>query len=273
MVDEHSGNGSWDELLRFMDIGEPDRHAQSARSDRRVRARVLSRLFRSTAADRRLAVLRSQTSRSEDVFDRPKTIALKWGRDGVVTEWNATFAGVALDLGIGVEVCWPYRPQENGSVENLVGWVKGSFFKQRRFLDRADLEPQLREWLTEANRTRPSRATGVPPAARIAEDRARLRPLKVAPADLALRIPTSVTPTGVVMHEGHPYSMPPDATACRRRSICIATACASSQVGSAPSMSEIRARRQLDSAGAPRAARRRGVGQTGSPLSPAAASH
>ena len=72
------------------------------------------------------------------VFDRPKTIALRWGRDGVVTEWNPTFAGVALDLGIGVEVCWPYRPQEKGSVENLVGWVKGSFFKQRRFLDRAD---------------------------------------------------------------------------------------------------------------------------------------
>jgi transposase len=145
------------------------------------------------------------------VFDRPKTIALKWSRDGVVTQWNPTFAGVALDLGIGVEVCWPYRPQEKGSVENLVGWVKGSFFKQRRFLDRADLEQQLREWLTEANATRPSRATGVPPSARIAEDRTRLRPLKVAPADLALRIPVSVTPTGVVMHDGHPYSMPPDA--------------------------------------------------------------
>src|SRR4029434_3508925 len=68
------------------------------------------------------------------VFDRPKTIALKWGRDGVVTEWNPTFAGVALDLGIGVEVCWPYRPQEKGSVENLVGGGKGSFFKQRSLL-------------------------------------------------------------------------------------------------------------------------------------------
>lgn len=145
------------------------------------------------------------------VFDRPKTIALKWGRDGVVTEWNPTFAGVALDLGIGVEVCWPYRPQEKGSVENLVGWVKNSFFKQRRFLDHADLERQLHDWLTDANLTRPSRATGVPPATRIVEDRARLRPLKVAPADLALRIPVSVGPTGVVIHDGHPYSMPPDA--------------------------------------------------------------
>jgi transposase len=145
------------------------------------------------------------------VFDRPKTIALQWGRDGVVTEWNPTFAGVALDLGLGVEVCWPYRPQEKGSVENLVGWVKGSFFKQRRFLDRADLETQLREWLTEANTVRPSRATGVTPAARMNDERARLRPLKIAPADLTLRIPVSVGPTGVVVHDGHPYSMPPDA--------------------------------------------------------------
>lgn len=145
------------------------------------------------------------------VFDRPKTIALSWGRDGVVTEWNPTFAGVVLDLGLGVEVCWPYRPQEKGTVENLVGWVKGSFFKQRRFLDREDLERQLREWLTEANTVRPSRATGVPPLARMAEERARLRPLKVPPADLTLRIPVGVGPTGVVMHEGHPYSMPPDA--------------------------------------------------------------
>ncbi len=145
------------------------------------------------------------------VFDRPKTVALRWGRDGVVTDWNPTFAGVALDLGLGVEVCWPYRPQEKGSVENLVGWVKGSFFKQRRFLDREDLARQLQDWLTEANTVRPSRATGVPPAARMDEERARLRPLKVVPAELALRLPVSVGATGVVVHDGHPYSMPPDA--------------------------------------------------------------
>lgn len=145
------------------------------------------------------------------VFDRPKTVALKWGRDGVVTEWNPTFAGVALDLGLGVEVCWPYRPQEKGSIENLVGWVKGSFFKQRRFLDREDLARQLAEWHVETNTVRPSRATGVPPATRLAEEQARLRPLKVAPVDLALRIPVSVGPTAEVIHDTHPYSMPPDA--------------------------------------------------------------
>ena len=188
------------------------------------------------------------------VFDRPKTVALKWGRDGVVTEWNATFAGVVLDLGLGVEVCWPYRPQEKGSVENLVGWVKGSFFKQRRFLDRADLEQQLRAWLSEANTVRPSRATGVPPADRIAEERARLRPLRIAPPDLALRIPIGVSPMGVVIHDGHPYSMPPDA------------------IGLPGTLYLYRTRvRIVDLARASRPACRRRLGQARAALSPAAA--
>lgn len=144
------------------------------------------------------------------VFDRPKTIAQSSNRDGQVTQWNPTFAGVALDLGLGIELCWPKSPQQKGSVENLVGWVKGSFFKQRRFLDEEDLRQQLREWHREVNTQRPSRATDVIPEERMKEDRPRLRPLKVAPADLALRIPVTVGPTGMVLHDTHQYSMPPD---------------------------------------------------------------
>jgi transposase len=145
------------------------------------------------------------------VFDRPKTIALRWDKNGVVTEWNPTFAGVALDLGIGVELCWPYSPEQKGAVENLVGWVKGSFFKQRRFVDEEDLQRQLAEWHDEVNTQRPSRATRIVPAVRLGEEKPRLRPLRVAPETLALRIPLTVGPTGYVVHDTHPYSMSPDA--------------------------------------------------------------
>lgn len=145
------------------------------------------------------------------VFDRPKTVALKWQKNGDVTEWNPVFAGVVLDLGLGIELCWPHAPQQKGAVENLVGWVKGSFFKQRRFVDAEDLLTQLKDWLVEVNTTRPSRATGVIPAVRRAEERVRLRPLKVQPADLALRIPILVSATAYVTHETHRYSMPSDA--------------------------------------------------------------
>ena len=145
------------------------------------------------------------------VFDRPKTVALKWDRQGRVTEWNSTFAGVALDLGLGIELCWPYSPEQKGAVENLVGWVKGAFFKQRRFLDDEDLARQLADWHEEVNTRRPSRATRVIPAQRLAEERPRLRPLKLAPDEFALRIPVFVGPTGMVLHDTHPYSMPPEA--------------------------------------------------------------
>ena len=145
------------------------------------------------------------------VFDRPKTIALKWGKDGVVTEWNPTFAAVTTELGIGVELCWPYAPQQKGTVEKLVGWVKGSFFKQRRFWDMQDLQEQLGEWLHEVNEKRESRATGEIPIIRLGEERARLRALKIDPADLALRYPITVGPTGMVIFEGAGYSMAAEA--------------------------------------------------------------
>ena len=145
------------------------------------------------------------------VFDRPKTIALSWRKNGEVTEWNPTFAAVTLDLGLGVELCWPHSPEQKGAVENLVRWVKGSFFKQRRFVDREDLLRQLAEWHTEVNTQRPSRATGIIPAERLAEELPRLRALKVSPAELALRIPIIVGPTGMVLHDTHLYSMPPEA--------------------------------------------------------------
>jgi len=91
------------------------------------------------------------------VFDRPKTVALKWQRNGEVTEWNPVFAYVMLELGVGVELCWPHSPQQKGAVENLVGFVKSSFFKVRRFHDQEDLAQQLIEWHREVNQERACR--------------------------------------------------------------------------------------------------------------------
>jgi transposase len=140
------------------------------------------------------------------VFDNPKTIALK--HEGPLIEWNPTFAQVAMDMRFAAELCTPGRGQEKGSVENLVKWVKNSFFKVRRFHDHEDLLRQLAEWLREVNTQRPSRATKVIPAERLLEEQKRLRALPVAPADYALRIPVVAGPTGHVSYDGVRYSMP-----------------------------------------------------------------
>lgn len=145
------------------------------------------------------------------VFDRPKTVAKRWRKDGTITDWNPVFSQAAMDIGFGAEVCWPRSPRQKGSVENLVGWVKGSFFKQRRFRDEADLLDQLAEWHVHVNEHRPSRATGEVPAARLAAERARMRPPRVTPDELALRLTAYVGPTGYVRFENHSYAMPPRA--------------------------------------------------------------
>jgi len=142
------------------------------------------------------------------VFDNPKTVVANRHRGTI--EWNPTFAHVPVDYGFGVELCWPRRANQKGSVENLVGWVKGSFFKVRRFHDREDLERQLIVWLHEVNTQRPSRATNEIPADRMEAERRRLSPLVKPAADYPLRIAVTVRTTGFVEYERIRYSMPPN---------------------------------------------------------------
>lgn len=140
------------------------------------------------------------------VFDNPKTVVLHPKQTPIV--WNRTLAQLSLDFGFAIELCEPRRANQKGSVENLVGWVKGSFFKVRRFHDPQDLLQQLASWLREVNEERPSRATNVIPALRLAEEQVRLRPLQIAPQDYGLHFEGFVGPTGVVTHRGIGYAMP-----------------------------------------------------------------
>ena len=142
------------------------------------------------------------------VWDNPKTVVQ--ARQGDLIVWNAVFGQVALDYRFAPELCWPRAAQQKGAVEQLVGWVKRSFFACRRFHDRADLERQLTAWLLDVNTVRPSRATGVIPAVRLAEEQLRLRPLPIAPSAYALKIPVVVSAQGRVRHAGVEYSMPAD---------------------------------------------------------------
>jgi transposase len=142
------------------------------------------------------------------VFDNPKTVVLGRDENGR-PRWNPTLAQVAIDYGFTIELCTPRSPEQKGSVENLVGWVKKSFFRARRFADlEHDLPRQLLEWLTQSNEERPSRATGVIPAERLAAERQRMKPLAVAPAEYALRFPVQVGPTAMVEFQGIRYAMP-----------------------------------------------------------------
>lgn len=146
------------------------------------------------------------------VFDRPLTIVKKSGVGRDVLEFNSTFSQGTVDIGVGVEMCAARSGNQKGSVERLVGWVKSSFFKPRKFHDRADMLAQLDAWLVTVNTKTPSRATGVIPETRRLEELRRLRPNQLTPETFALRVPVVVGPTAEVMFEGVAYSMPPSAS-------------------------------------------------------------
>jgi transposase len=142
-------------------------------------------------------------------FDRARPMGVGSDKDGRVQEWDPAFAYAALQIGLGVEVR-ARRGADRGPGTNLGNWLKLSFFKDATFADEADAGRQLAIWLREHNDTPQADAGGKTPAVLLAEERQRLRPLKIDPQELALRFPVLVGPRGVVVHEGQAYSMPPD---------------------------------------------------------------
>jgi len=142
------------------------------------------------------------------VFDCPRTVVTGKDADGRPI-WNTTLAQAAIDYGFTIELCTPRSPEQKGAVENLVGWVKRSFFRARRFADvHDDLPRQLLEWLVLANDERPSRATKEIPRIRLEAERARMKPLAAVPAEYPLRYPVHVGPTAIVEFEAVRYAMP-----------------------------------------------------------------
>jgi hypothetical protein len=142
-------------------------------------------------------------------FDRARPIGMGSDKEGRVSEWEPAFAYAALQLGLGVEVR-ARRGADRGPGTNLGNWLKLSFFKDATFADEADAGRQLAIWLRAYNDAPQLEADGKTPAILLAEERQRLRPLKLEAKDLALRFPVLVGPRGVVVHEGQSYTMPPD---------------------------------------------------------------
>ena len=137
------------------------------------------------------------------VFDNPRTMVT--AREGRSVTWQETFACFCTEVGIVPLATWPRRPQEKGAVENLVGFVKRSFFKAWRFRNRADLEEKLAAWHVLVNDERPSRATGEIPRARHLLEQPRLQALKLPREGLTLRHSRVVRCDGFVEHDGRRY--------------------------------------------------------------------
>ena len=149
-------------------------------------------------------------------FDRPRPIGVRADDDGQVTEWDQSFAYAALELGVGVEVRarrGGARPGDQPRQLAQARLLQDGELRRRG----ADAAEKLGEWLREYNAEPQNEVAGKAPAILLAEERQRLRPLKLQPRDLALRVPVLVGPRASVVYEGQSYAMPPEAVGLIRR--------------------------------------------------------
>jgi transposase len=143
------------------------------------------------------------------VFDNMSTVVQSRDvlEDGTIrVNWTQRFGQLAMDCGFIPLACYPYRPQQKGSVENLVGFVKSNFFCGRRFVDRTDLEAQLRDWVNYVNTERVCDATGEIPQARLRRE--SLKPCGHSAETYAFKVSVVVRPTARVHYRSVEYSVP-----------------------------------------------------------------
>ena len=67
------------------------------------------------------------------------------------SEFNRDFMRFSEYYGFNVRLCWPYRPQTKGKIENTIRYVKGNFFNGRTFESLSDLNSQCSAWLRKVN--------------------------------------------------------------------------------------------------------------------------
>jgi len=115
------------------------------------------------------------------------------------------------EMGFGLYVCRKADPESKGKVENLVNFVKRSFFSTRSFADLNDAQSRLSKWLVRKANGKKCAATGRKPSEHLEAERKHLKPLRnsiFAVADKSLREPRKVDKLGQISVRGVKLRLP-----------------------------------------------------------------
>ena len=139
--------------------------------------------------------------------DNMKTITL--GRDAQHQPiWHPAFQKFAVEFGFHPALCTPAAPNQKGSVENLVKFVKNNFIAGRHFYDDLDLAEENGTWLQQVNEVRVCRATEQIPCVRLAEEQGKLGRLPAAAHDYGFFDSVLVNRESMVIIATNRYSVP-----------------------------------------------------------------
>ncbi len=156
----------------------------------------------------------------EILYDRMKTAVLGEPEADKPIVYNAKLLACGSHYGFVPRACQPYRAQTKGKVERPYRYIRADFFMARQFLDIADMNRQLRQWLDTVANARRHGTTDRVVCEHFAAEREALQALPAGRFDVVLRLERKVSSDGCVSVGGNYYSVP-DGT--RRRTLEVET--------------------------------------------------
>ena len=85
------------------------------------------------------------------LYDNMKQIVIDRKIKASESRFNEKFMDFAEYYGIVIRLCFPYRPQTKGKIENTIKFLRYNFFAGRTFSDLNDINVQCHEWLERVN--------------------------------------------------------------------------------------------------------------------------
>ena len=85
------------------------------------------------------------------LYDNMKQVVIDRKLKASESRFNPKFMDFAKYHGIEIRLCYPYRPETKGKIENTIKYVRNNFWSGRTFESLSDINVQCREWLRKVN--------------------------------------------------------------------------------------------------------------------------
>ncbi|WMT44422.1 MAG: IS21 family transposase [Cuniculiplasma divulgatum] len=85
------------------------------------------------------------------LYDNMKQVVIDRKLKASESRFNQKFLDFAEYYGIVIRLCYPYRPETKGKIENTIKYVRNNFWAGRTFESLSDINVQCREWLRKVN--------------------------------------------------------------------------------------------------------------------------
>jgi transposase len=143
------------------------------------------------------------------LFDNPKAVVL--GRHGDAIRFHPALLELSVRLSVELRLCAPRKPQQKGTVERVIRFLKERFFAARTITAIERGNQELLEFIRDTADTRPHPTLqGISVAEAFTEEQPRLLGLPAAMPETNLIEPIKVDKTAFVRFDTNSYSVLPD---------------------------------------------------------------